>query len=646
MTDAKNEKDQKEIADAIFEYMCALRNKDILQSMRDSKFIEFDPNDKVRYQLCMLERRMRDMADKDDTPTFFDWVRKELTEMMELEQASRGNALYEMVCLCEDLRLQSCLCALREDQINSFKLLVDKHYPSEAPSYGVKEADDILEKYDPFTMMRHRLHDVIDIGKSSKMSNMIVLKAKVQFGRAFTIDTFKIDFCDNIRKIEEAMCGTPKLLELFRGWEKDGAPMQANKSSIDEATPSTPNRKKVKRSLDSATQSAADASAVKAAKIREITASAKKTTQEILKKGRETRSSKKKKRESQMKKARAAKARRRNSSPKRTTSAKKSNSAAKRAKPSARKSNSAEALIEEAGLPGESQDNDDDDDDNVIEATTAVVTKTISTYKIKSEKRRIDLFKQLRKGQRIEVWFQAEKEWFRGTIEEDPEFDPAKSLSKASISFDDGDNLDFKDLHEWDWKTVDDGAFKRLRDARNKMSSADDPLTQAVAESEEAGPSTRRLRRKRDSEGKQLEWNSQESSSTKEMEEEKENSSEDDDASSKAKTPKRRKLPDAKIGKVKKLSTRKSSASKKRKRGGDRGKSTPTTVRNSRTHTGRVRWTKEEEEYLIAGVKRYGKSWVEILKNYEFQNRTNVNLKDKWRNLKKRDPDLEQFEEN
>jgi len=70
----------------------------------------------------------------------------------------------------------------------------------------------------------------------------------------------------------------------------------------------------------------------------------------------------------------------------------------------------------------------------------------------------------------------------------------------------------------------------------------------------------------------------------------------------------------------------------------------PTNEKNSRTRTGRVRWTREEADNLISGVKKYGRSWRTILDNFEFQNRTNVNLKDKWRNLKKRDPDLVRFE--
>ena len=55
----------------------------------------------------------------------------------------------------------------------------------------------------------------------------------------------------------------------------------------------------------------------------------------------------------------------------------------------------------------------------------------------------------------------------------------------------------------------------------------------------------------------------------------------------------------------------------------------------------RVAWSKIEEEYLIAGVEKYKSSWATILDTYEFdEHRTNVHLKDKWRNLVKKNPDL------
>ena len=53
---------------------------------------------------------------------------------------------------------------------------------------------------------------------------------------------------------------------------------------------------------------------------------------------------------------------------------------------------------------------------------------------------------------------------------------------------------------------------------------------------------------------------------------------------------------------------------------------------------GRVRWTEEEVEYLKEGVERFGiGNWKAIRQNYSFhRRRTNVDLKDKWRNLQKR----------
>jgi hypothetical protein len=50
----------------------------------------------------------------------------------------------------------------------------------------------------------------------------------------------------------------------------------------------------------------------------------------------------------------------------------------------------------------------------------------------------------------------------------------------------------------------------------------------------------------------------------------------------------------------------------------------------------RRRWTESEESLLIDGVKRFGRGkWKKILEHYNFNNRTEVNLKDKWRNMVK-----------
>ena len=47
-------------------------------------------------------------------------------------------------------------------------------------------------------------------------------------------------------------------------------------------------------------------------------------------------------------------------------------------------------------------------------------------------------------------------------------------------------------------------------------------------------------------------------------------------------------------------------------------------------------FTEREETYLRQGVQRFGfGNWAVILKHYPFENRTSVNLKDKYRNLVK-----------
>ena len=51
----------------------------------------------------------------------------------------------------------------------------------------------------------------------------------------------------------------------------------------------------------------------------------------------------------------------------------------------------------------------------------------------------------------------------------------------------------------------------------------------------------------------------------------------------------------------------------------------------------RVYWTKEEEEYLRKGVKKFGVGkWKQIIDFYPFNPcRTSVDAKDKWRNIKR-----------
>eukprot|EP00298_Acanthocystis_sp_HF-20_P005797 c15845_g1_i3.p1 GENE.c15845_g1_i3~~c15845_g1_i3.p1 ORF type:complete len:459 (+),score=132.46 c15845_g1_i3:24-1379(+) len=46
-------------------------------------------------------------------------------------------------------------------------------------------------------------------------------------------------------------------------------------------------------------------------------------------------------------------------------------------------------------------------------------------------------------------------------------------------------------------------------------------------------------------------------------------------------------------------------------------------------------WSEEEIENLHKGMEMYGKQWALILKNFEFNGRTNVDLKDKWRGIQR-----------
>lgn len=45
------------------------------------------------------------------------------------------------------------------------------------------------------------------------------------------------------------------------------------------------------------------------------------------------------------------------------------------------------------------------------------------------------------------------------------------------------------------------------------------------------------------------------------------------------------------------------------------------------------RWTDEETQNLREGVDRWGTKWAKILQSYEFNDRSGVDLKDRWRNL-------------
>lgn len=64
-------------------------------------------------------------------------------------------------------------------------------------------------------------------------------------------------------------------------------------------------------------------------------------------------------------------------------------------------------------------------------------------------------------------------------------------------------------------------------------------------------------------------------------------------------------------------------------------KRTNSVKRSSGNPRGRRRFSEQEVMNLIEGVKRFGRDWRKILANYEFDDRNNVDLKDKARNLEK-----------
>ena len=60
-----------------------------------------------------------------------------------------------------------------------------------------------------------------------------------------------------------------------------------------------------------------------------------------------------------------------------------------------------------------------------------------------------------------------------------------------------------------------------------------------------------------------------------------------------------------------------------------------TVKRTTDTPRGRRRFSEQEVMNLIEGIRRFGRDWRKILSNYDFEDRNNVDLKDKARNLDK-----------
>ncbi|KAK7118224.1 hypothetical protein R3I94_021904 [Phoxinus phoxinus] len=75
-----------------------------------------------------------------------------------------------------------------------------------------------------------------------------------------------------------------------------------------------------------------------------------------------------------------------------------------------------------------------------------------------------------------------------------------------------------------------------------------------------------------------------------------------------------------------------------------RRSSSPSELQNcdvSETSKARRKWTVIEDRKLKAGVKKHGEgNWRMILDDFEFGNRTGVNLKDRWRTLKNKGEDF------
>lgn len=58
--------------------------------------------------------------------------------------------------------------------------------------------------------------------------------------------------------------------------------------------------------------------------------------------------------------------------------------------------------------------------------------------------------------------------------------------------------------------------------------------------------------------------------------------------------------------------------------------------RNGKVRRKTIKWTPEEQQFVINGYCRFGPLWTEILKEYPFHpNRIHTDLRDKWENIKR-----------
>ena len=61
---------------------------------------------------------------------------------------------------------------------------------------------------------------------------------------------------------------------------------------------------------------------------------------------------------------------------------------------------------------------------------------------------------------------------------------------------------------------------------------------------------------------------------------------------------------------------------------------------NGRKRRKSVKWTLEEQEFVLNGYCRFGPLWTEMLKEYPFSpNRIHYDLRDKWENIKRHSND-------